>query len=191
MPGGTERKARGPDRVQAVWSAMKPVWSASAAILATSMLMLSCSSLGLQGDDVVPVLDPPGGFVPEPDRGPEQTWPEMFEFEVQPGDLNGVELDARIVRFNPAGGEPVPGSERHVGWVETPGGRVDFFAAQIRGSSHMPGTMWCSISTGAGGSRRVRTAIYRPRPSRRSPSVASNDPNPGAAGRPSSRSMAQ
>ena len=100
----------------------------------------------------MPVLDPPGGFALEPNPGPEQTWPEMFEFDIQPGDLTGEELMDRIVEFDPAGGEPVPGSARHVGWVRTPGGRVDFFEAKFTGSAAMPGIAWCTMRTGPHGS---------------------------------------
>ena len=67
---------------------------------------------------------------------------------MQPGDLEGEGLMARIDNVNPTGGRPVPGSARHVGWVETPGGRMDFFAAQMRGFPDMPGPMWCTMTAG-------------------------------------------
>ena len=117
--------------------------------LATELIRLAgigVSCLLLSGCGLL--LDPFAGGA-----GPEEDWPEVFDFEMQPGDLVGDELEDRIMRFNPMDGELVPGSARHIAFVDGPGGRAEFYSAAFVNVPDEPGGRqhWCTMSEWANG----------------------------------------
>ncbi|MDH3294337.1 MAG: hypothetical protein OER95_08465 [Acidimicrobiia bacterium] len=87
-----------------------------------------------------------------PAAGAEEDWPEIFVFELEPGDLAGNKLEQRIVEVDPVGGDLVPGSARHRATVNTPDGRADFFIARFVNVPDVPSNQATSCTMTQSGS---------------------------------------